>query len=168
MTAIEYCDLYDENGVPLNKTVVRGTHVENGEHYLAVHVWIQNSAGEYLIQQRSPQKSYPNMWAPTAGAVTSGETGRGSAQREIEEEIGLTVDPQALRFIGQRTDGHVVVELWTVLSEVALADLTLQVEEVSAVQWVSQTRLLEMIADGSFWDYGEAYFKQVFSAVNRS
>ena len=39
--------------------------MRKGEYHLEVMVWIENDRGEYLISQRSPNKTSPNMWECT-------------------------------------------------------------------------------------------------------
>ncbi len=162
---IEYCDLYDINHNPVGKTVVRGEDPGPNEYYLAVHIWIRNSAGDYLIQKRSPQKSSPNIWAVTGGAVSSGMDGRQTCQQEVLEELGIHLPAEDFHYVALWTTPHVLLEIWHISAEIDLADVTLQLEEVTAVQWVNESTLKQMIADGTFWNNGEGYFEaaQVFN-----
>ena len=38
-------------------------------------------------------------------------------------------------------------------------EFSLQKEEVSAVRWCSPQRLMQMVAEGSMYNYGDAYYK---------
>ncbi|MFC9517438.1 NUDIX domain-containing protein [Nocardiaceae bacterium NPDC056970] len=50
-----------------------------------------------LVRGRDPEKPETSFWFTIGGAVESGETLRAAAVREIHEETGLTVEPDALR-----------------------------------------------------------------------
>ncbi len=156
---IEYCDLYDSNAKPIGKTILRGERPEPGEHYLAVHVWIRNAQGEYLIQKRSPEKSFPNIWAATSGAVSTGATSRETCQQEVQEELGVHTPVEDFRYIALWPSGHVLIEIWHVTAEIEIEAITLQPEEVVAAKWVDVDTLKQMIADGVFLDNGGNYFE---------
>lgn len=66
----------------------------------SVHIWIYNSKDEVLLQLRSKEKyTFPNLWdISCAGHVDLNEDPKTSALRELKEELGLTVDPQNLKF----------------------------------------------------------------------
>ena len=88
---MELFDLYDKEGKLLDRTMERGTSNQKGEYHLVVHVWIRNSKGEYLMQQRNKESDpIPNQWASTGGAVTAGEDSIAGAIRETAEELGVT------------------------------------------------------------------------------
>lgn len=55
-------------------------------------LWIENSKGQVLLQQRSlAKKTGPGKWGPAvAGTVESHETYASNIIKEAEEEIGLT------------------------------------------------------------------------------
>lgn len=58
----------------------------------ATYIIIENSAGQFYVQKRTITKDvYPGFWDPvTGGVVQAGETYEESAQRELEEEMGIT------------------------------------------------------------------------------
>src|SRR5215212_4288067 len=59
----------------------------------AVHVLVFNASGEVFLQKRSMLKDrQPGVWdSSTSGHVDSGEDYDICAERELREEIGLTV-----------------------------------------------------------------------------
>ena len=66
-----------------------------------VHVWIRNSKGEYLISQRSANRSiFPLMWECVSGSVVKGEDSLQGAVRETKEEVGVDLLPEK---------GHVIL-----------------------------------------------------------
>jgi len=113
-----------------------------------VHVYLVNNEGRYLIQKRSLRKAlFPGAWDVTGGAVLAGEDSRQGACREVEEELGLRLDAEALTFIARLKRPDTFVDLWLARMEVDLDALTLQPEEVDAVRFVEAEALLEVIGE---------------------
>lgn len=65
---------------------------KEGYYHLAVNVWIQDEAGNWLFVKRSMDKEhFPNIYELGAGgSVLQGETAADASQREVLEETGLT------------------------------------------------------------------------------
>lgn len=53
---MEKRDLYDENKNLTGETIFKGEEVPKGRYYITVIMWIQNSKGEFLLQQKSKKK----------------------------------------------------------------------------------------------------------------
>ncbi len=96
---MELWDVYEINRNKTNKTMVRGEPFEKNNYHLVVHVCVFNSNGEMLIQQRQPfKKGWSNMWDITVGgSAIKGDTSQSAAERELYEEIGLTIDLKNIR-----------------------------------------------------------------------
>lgn len=59
----EIWNLYDENRELIGREHVRGKQLPVDGYHLVVHVWIRNSKGEYLISQRSANRTaLPLVW----------------------------------------------------------------------------------------------------------
>ncbi len=150
---IEIWNVYDINRNLQNKTVKRGSKtLANDEYNLAVDIWIVNSKGEHLIQKRASNKAvYPSYWECAAGgAVIAGENSTQGMIRELEEELGIIPDlskaQKVFEFI--RRDSH--VDVWLIIDDFDIDSLSLQQEEVSAVEWVSTDKIYQMLNDGIF------------------
>ena len=96
---MEQFDLYTKDRLPLNQTMNRGEPTPDGCYRLVVHVCIFNSSGEMLIQQRQPfKKGWSDMWdLSCGGSVVSGEDSRTAAEREVAEELGVTISLKGTR-----------------------------------------------------------------------
>ncbi len=157
-TAKELWDLYDINGQPLGRTVLRGVPLMEGEYHLVVQVWVKNAHSEYLIQQRADN----GIWATTAGCVVAGETSRMGALRELAEELGIRATPDELRQVYQDMSRYALGTAWLLERDVTANELSIQVEEVSEIRWATQDVIRQMVAEGMFYDYGDEYFYHVF------
>jgi 8-oxo-dGTP diphosphatase len=64
---LEIWDLYDANRQPLGRTIVRGESLADGEYYICGEIWVMNSAGQFLITKRHPDKKAGNLWEFVGG-----------------------------------------------------------------------------------------------------
>lgn len=102
-----------------------------------------------LVQKRSSQKDYcPSKLDPTPGGVVGyNESYRDNILRELEEEMGITVDPSKLKNLFTFPYQDETVRVWGDFYEYIfvgkMSELTLQVEEVDAVYRRSLQELQE-------------------------
>lgn len=156
---MELVDLYDENRIPLGKTGERMDPRKPGEYRMVVHVCVFDSAGRFLIQQRSRKKySLPGRWdVSAAGGVDAGETSRQGAEREFREELGFPLDLSGVRpSITVNFDGG-FDDFYIVQRDIPIESLTLQAEEVSAVRWATLEEVLAMTDSGDFIRYPKSF-----------
>lgn len=138
---MEFVDVLDEYG---NKTGIVKKHSEakkDKNYTLAVHIWIQNSQGEILLQKRSLKKhTYPSMWDITGGKVRAFESGIEAIIREVKEELGIDVEASeleyVLRFPAQQNSKPMFLDVYLLEKDIKLESLTLQEEEVEDVCYV--------------------------------
>lgn len=84
------------------KTCLKSYAHMHGLLHASVHIWFYNLNSEVLLQKRATSKiAFPDLWdVSVAGHLNSGEEIVTAVIREIEEEIGLTIDEVDLKFIG--------------------------------------------------------------------
>lgn len=91
---MELWDLYNTEHKIIGEHI-RGNEMPENAYHLVVHVWIRNAAGQYLMTQRSEKKkTYPLMWECVGGSVLKGEDSFTAALREVEEEVGIKLNPK--------------------------------------------------------------------------
>ncbi|MBN2797470.1 MAG: NUDIX domain-containing protein [Clostridia bacterium] len=161
---MEIWDIYDENRIKKDKTMVRGHQVEAGDYHLVVHVCIFNEKGEMLIQQRQPFKQgWSNLWDITCGgSAVKGDSSQQAATRELEEEIGYYYD-----FTGHRPTFTINFhegfdDIYIIEAEVDLTTLTLQASEVQRVKWATKEEIFEKLHHGEFIPYYEHFLGLLF------
>jgi len=155
---MELFDLYDKFGNKINKIMERGGTNLFGEYHLVTHVWIRNSKGEYLIQQRNkPENPIPYQWAATGGAVLSGENSIEATIRETFEELGIKLPAHDFRllkrYVIENERANYISDLYLVELDLVLETLKLDEKEVKAVAYKSMEQIKQMIRNNLFWDY---------------
>ncbi|MFV0558330.1 MAG: NUDIX hydrolase [Enterococcus sp.] len=165
---MEMMDVYTAQKERCKKTHLRDLPMKVNEYRMVVSVLVFNSKGELLIQQRSSNKySWPNFWDYSAkGAVEATERPYQAAERELFEELGITVSLKAVpsRLTVRFEEGW--DEIYFVEKDVAIAKIRLQESEVQAVRWVSEEAYLTLIDEGEFIPY--IYGKSIFDFYRSS
>lgn len=162
---MELWDLYDRDRHPTGEILERGNPVPPGRYHLVVHVVIFNSKGEMLIQQRQPFKEgWPNLWDITVGgSAIAGDDSRSAAEREVMEELGLSIDlsgemPKIILPFDQGFD-----DIYIITMDVDLSALHLQESEVQAVRWAGMEDIFALMKAGQFLPYHRSLIELLFA-----
>lgn len=165
---MEKWEILDADGNPTGRVIVRGEPLRAGDYHLVEHIWIVDSKGRLLIQQRNPNlRLMPGMWAATGGSAVAGEDSESAARRELFEELSIRTVPGELVYGGRMRRRNSFTDLWLLYRDIDSTALRLQKEEVAATKWVTVEELITMLGDRSFHHYGTAYFQFVFRAIER-
>lgn len=70
--------------------------MEKNPTFLVVAAALLDGDGRVLLQRRPEGKSMAGLWEFPGGKVEPGETPEAALARELEEELGLSVEPAAL------------------------------------------------------------------------
>ena len=139
----ELVDILDEGGESTGKVAWKSVAHREGLWHRCFHCWIVNPDGPFLLFQR--RASVKDIWPGYLDVTAAGHLAAGEkpldGRREIEEELGLRVDPESLIPLGTRrieqeiTNGHdhEFHEVFVLLDSTPLSELRLQPEEVDAV-----------------------------------
>ena len=164
---IEIWDIRDQNGTKTGRTIARGEKLKTGDYHLVVHMWIKDRTGRFLIQQRSPHVTDPNIWAPTCGSAIQGEESQEAAIREMREELGLQIRPNEMervtRLIGPdiMVGANVLLDIWLINKNVPIEGVRFLDGEVSEVKWATKSEIEDLMAEDVFPQYGPNYLKPV-------
>ncbi|MGB3797838.1 MAG: NUDIX domain-containing protein [Alteraurantiacibacter sp.] len=100
-----------------NNTFQRQVKVENNPTWiLVVALALFAPDGRLLLQQRLAGKHHGGLWEFPGGKVERGETPRVALAREVDEELGIKLDPSTLvpaHFAEESGERTVVLNLYT-------------------------------------------------------
>ncbi|SEM25282.1 Isopentenyldiphosphate isomerase [Aquimarina amphilecti] len=145
--ADELIDILDKNGEFTGEVRLKSEAHQLGLYHASVHIWLYTNDKKVLLQKRAKNKdTYPSLWdVSVAGHISANESKEDSAIREIEEEIGLSLNKKDLDFIGsylsekQPTIKIIDKEyhyIYLVKLTQPIEKLTLQKEEVDDVKLI--------------------------------
>jgi isopentenyldiphosphate isomerase len=152
---MEKWDLYNYNRVKRNRFIYRGEVLSKDEYHIVVNVCVFNSNNQMLIQQRQENKSgWPNMWdLSISGNALFGETSQEAAEREMLEELGLTIDLKGIRPHLTLNYDEGFDDIFLLQEDVDISKLSLQKEEVKDAKWANKEEILQMIESEKFIPY---------------
>lgn len=166
---IEYWDLYNENRELLNKTIKRGEKLQDNEYHLVTNAWIINDNNEFLITQRSENKTHPLMWECTGGSALKGETTLDAAIREVKEELGIDLFKENAIFIGSIKRYYPncpdFLDVYLFKSNVLKDKIKIQDEEINDVMWATKEEILNLKNNNKF--EANAFFNEVINYKKR-
>ncbi|MEL6303755.1 MAG: NUDIX domain-containing protein [Bacteroidota bacterium] len=152
----EYVDILDEDGNYTNTSLLKSEAHRLGLFHPTVHIWCYDPLGWLLLQQRGKhKKTFPLLWdVSVAGHVAAGESMEIGAEREILEEIGVSIHVQKLEklkvFKTEHRHSKVLFDReFTHTFLYALPQtttLTPQASEVEALRWFSIEEFEKMVA----------------------
>ncbi len=161
---MELWDLRDEYGEVTGHTAVRGSRLNKGDFHLVVFVILRTEDKEYLISKRVEGRPGAGMWETVGGAVVAGEDSLTGAIREVEEEVGLTLEPDELVLLERRffnEDHPFILDVYRYEGPIDITQLKCQVEEVAEVKIVDEEEMLKLVNEGPFFNqslYKESYY----------
>ena len=100
-----------------------------------------DSDGRVLICQRPPGKSLAGLWESPGGKVEAGETPEACLIRELNEELGITVNNACLAPFVFASHGYDSFHLLMPLYLVRRWDGVVEAKEHSALAWVKPAKL---------------------------
>lgn len=159
----ELWDVYDAEGNLTGKTHLRALPLKPDEYHLCVHVWTQNSKGEFLLTKRSENKSMPGLWESTGGSVTAGEDSFSAAVREVREETGIELEPSAGKFLFRYSGVSFHCDVWLFRQDFDLSKVKLLEGETCAAMAASREKIIELLEKDEFvrYDYVEDFIKKL-------
>ena len=146
---LELLDVVDENDHVVG-VKTRGEIHARGLIHRAVHILVFNQAGEIFLQKRSMSKDEnPGLWdSSAAGHVDSGESYADCARRELQEELGISIDKPLTVLFKLPPSAATGFEHSVVYQLCFNGSLRLQAEEIDEGQWLSTQQLDQRVAAG--------------------
>lgn len=158
----EYFDIVDSEGRPTGKIKLRKLVHADGDWHRAVEVWIVNGKNAILIQRRARSKdAFPGKWdASCAGHISAGEESLATALRELQEELGIEVSENDLKYLFRISEKHItnrgtfvdneIKDIYFLRMDVEIGDLKLQEEEVMDARFIHFLKLRKLLKKQSW------------------
>lgn len=147
----DYVILVDENKKILGTAPKLATHNTNTPLHLAFSIFLFNSKGEVLLQQRShKKKTWPLIWSHACcGHQKLDEKLDQTAKNRLQFEMGITDAPLSLILPDFRyrceLNGIVENEICPVFVGIASQQPQINPDEVESYQWIAWEKWLEEI-----------------------
>lgn len=121
----------------------RGDIHRLGLKHRSVHVLVFSSAGELLLQKRSMMKDEcRGMWdSSCAGHVESGQSYEETAPRELEEELGISVDESLQALFKMPATADSGLEFAMVYRTVHDGPFEFAEDEIDEIAWYSTSEI---------------------------
>lgn len=142
----EVFDVVNENDEVIGETTRGEAHKDPALIHRVVHIWIINDQGEILLQQRSLTKDKaPGEWDISCGGhVQKGDDLELTAERELQEELGITADCKFItKFLERFEDQSEMVNLYYAVHN---GPFSFPKEEIEQMKFMSKAEALEFIA----------------------
>lgn len=159
----ELWDIYDRERNLTGRFHRRGEPLQPGDYHMVIHVWLQNSKGQFLITKRSPNKGFPNMWECTGGSALAGDDSLSAAMREVKEETGLTLVPEQGKVILSGIGTDYFYDIWAFWQDFNLEDVELLEGETCDVKYATAEKIMKMQQEGIFVPY--EYLEELFQKL---
>lgn len=148
---MECWDIYDRHRNKKGYQVNKGTALKEGEYHLVVHTCVFNKNNEMLIQKRKDDKpNWPGMWDfSSGGAAIAGENSNVAAERELREELAISVPladarPIITVYFDDGFDDYYAIEI----EDYLIDKIQFAEEEIDEIMWASYDKLMELIDCG--------------------
>ena len=150
---MEKLDIYNENGEFIGTEERKIVH-EKGLWHKTVHCWLYDKEGNVFFQKRNDRGT---LYTTASGHISAGESITEAFQREIKEEIGLTIDANDATLVNVvpfkmdrvKEDGSIFKDrafanVYVDLYEGNYQDFTMDPNEVTAIVIVNAKEALKL------------------------
>jgi isopentenyl-diphosphate delta-isomerase type 1 len=145
-TKEEFLEVVDEDNQVIGIASRYEIH-KRGLRHRSVHIFIFNTRGDLYLQKRSPSKDqYPEHWdTSAAGHTDPGESPLEAAERELWEELGITVPlVEVMEYPAGLETGWEFVTLFTARTD---DPIHLNLEEATTGDFFTPDQLTLLLAD---------------------
>lgn len=171
----EYFDIVDENGAPTGEKRLRSEAHTQGLWHRTVHVYLfrkKDNNIEFLMHLRAKTKdSHPNKWDTRFGGhLKSGESVEDAVKGELQEELGLILDPPDL-IKGEINKGgdypnREFTHTYYYEFNGDISSLVFNDGEVQAIKWMKSSDIMgSMAKEPAIWTGSQKGFAKVFEIL---
>lgn len=157
----EMLDVLDENGIKTGEVLTRKEVHRLGLWHKIIVIAIIDENNQILMQQRSFIKdTNPGKWdISAAGHVSAGQTSLEASVREINEEVGISIEDKDLKYVltykkesdvrEDYKDKQIFDCYIAKLKEIDMNKIVLQESEVASAKLVTKEEFKEMVETGN-------------------
>ena len=164
----EVFDVVNENDEVIGEATRGEVHQNPGLIHRTVDIWILNDKGEILIQQRSLTKDKsPGKWdISCAGHIQKGHDSETTAERELQEELGIKADCRFItKFIVRLPDQTEMINLYYAVHN---GPFNFPKEEINQVKFFTKDEALRFIkTDPSASYFSKKEIPMVFELLEK-
>lgn len=166
---MEVWDLYNEKRELVGIDHIRGTELPEDCYHLVVHIWIKNSKGQYLISQRSANRStFPLLWECVGGSVLKGESSLEGAKREVKEEVGIDLADIEGKIVFSKIRGVIndkkfndILDVWLFEYDGIVSLEQATTDEVAQTKWLYPEQIKEICNSKQLVSTLEYFFDKI-------
>lgn len=162
----EILDVYNDKGIPIDKTVLRGSDdsvFKKGEHFAVSVIFIENNNGEFLIQ-KLPDGSYSS----TGGHVLNSESPMKAIIREVKEELGIKINKNDIEYLGFKIIDLPIRFLFYMKKNININRVVLDKNEVYSVEYMTKDRIKELIKNKEMKESHAILYKEVLKYIKKN
>jgi isopentenyl-diphosphate delta-isomerase len=176
----ELIDVLDKNGRPTGEQKTKLQIFDGRDYRNVVHVWLINSEGQLLVQQRAHKGLWDDLWdVSVGGGVSAGEEPAYSGVRELEEELGVKIKESEFIKLGVWETSKPLPEMnkktyefshtFLLKKDIDLSKLTLEPKEVVQVKYMQLNELKNVVNNKEQYKkwvpHPQQYYKQVIAKI---
>ena len=158
----ELVDVYDKDRNKIGKIINRSdlSILNNDEYIITVHCFIIDLSNQILLTQRSFNKNRGGKWEETHGGLKAGEKSIDGIVRELQEEIGVSVQTDELKLIKILKRKNKFRDIYIPRKNIPLYSLKYNDGEVINCKYVSLNEFKSMIKNNecTFENFEETIF----------
>jgi 8-oxo-dGTP diphosphatase len=130
--------------------------------YPCVAMIIENPNREILLLLRDnkPEIAYPNYWSLVGGRVEAGETAEQGALRELNEEVGLSLDLSLWKRYDYEFAANITVDQYIFIGKVDSDNPAMILGEGQAMRFFSYQAIKELEIGFGFESILNEYFER--------
>lgn len=170
----EYFDIVDENNLPTGERRLRSEAHSYGSWHRTVHVYLfkKVSGIEFLVHLRSKTKDLnPNKWDTRFGGhLKAGENVQNAIKEELQDEVGLTLEPpnliQGEVYKRGEHPNREFTYTYYYKFEGEIQSLKFNDGEVQKVKWMSSSEILKsMTKEPEVWSGDKDGFIEILNVL---
>ncbi len=158
---VELIDVVNDKDEVVQSLPREQVHAQMLTHRTSL-VWVTNSKGQVLCQQRSHLKDrWSGMWECWFGGhLLAGTSYIDTAATETKEELGIEVNPKNFMLFDKRqtqtSQENLFFSVYALKEDLDINTIEYEVEEVELLQWfsISELRVIYESDDSKWVKYG--------------